>query len=88
MTVVLPPKPREGRPCNGCGLCCIVEPCPVARILYGEDVQAPCPALIIDQHRSWCGVVVAEPRINPERPLALAMGIGTGCDSYVEGIDP
>ena len=24
-----PPKPAEGAPCNGCGLCCLAEPCPL-----------------------------------------------------------
>ena len=27
-----PPKPPEGAPCNGCGLCCLAEPCPLGML--------------------------------------------------------
>ena len=28
-----PLKPAEGQPCNGCGVCCLVEPCPLGMVL-------------------------------------------------------
>ncbi|ODU61599.1 MAG: hypothetical protein ABT02_00105 [Comamonadaceae bacterium SCN 68-20] len=28
-----PPKPARGAPCNGCGLCCLAEPCPLGMLL-------------------------------------------------------
>jgi len=28
-----PPKPPEGAPCNGCGVCCLAEPCPVGMLV-------------------------------------------------------
>lgn len=31
-----PAKPAPGQPCNGCGVCCLVEPCPLGRLLSGR----------------------------------------------------
>jgi hypothetical protein len=28
-----PPKPAPGQPCNGCGVCCLYEPCPLGSVL-------------------------------------------------------
>lgn len=28
-----PAKPSEGQPCNGCGICCIAEPCPLGMLI-------------------------------------------------------
>ena len=28
-----PSKPVPGTPCNGCGVCCLVEPCPLGMVL-------------------------------------------------------
>lgn len=28
-----PSKPAPGAPCNGCGLCCLAEPCPLGIVL-------------------------------------------------------
>lgn len=28
-----PSKPAWGQPCNGCGVCCLVEPCPLGQLL-------------------------------------------------------
>lgn len=39
-----PAKPELGRPCNGCGLCCLVEPCPLGMALSGRRTGA-CEAL-------------------------------------------
>jgi hypothetical protein len=37
-------KPALGEPCNGCGVCCLVEPCPLGMALSGRRVGA-CAAL-------------------------------------------
>ncbi len=39
-----PQKPDEGLPCNGCGVCCLVEPCPLGVLLSGRRHGA-CDAL-------------------------------------------
>lgn len=36
-------KPKEGDPCNGCGVCCLSEQCPVSVEVFGN--QELCPAL-------------------------------------------
>jgi hypothetical protein len=28
-----PHKPALGQPCNGCGVCCLAEPCPLGQLL-------------------------------------------------------
>ena len=30
------PKPLPGTPCNGCGVCCLLEPCPLGVVLSGR----------------------------------------------------
>jgi hypothetical protein len=39
-----PAKPALGAPCNGCGLCCLVEPCPVG-MLVSRKRHGACAAL-------------------------------------------
>ncbi len=39
-----PPKPREGAPCNGCGICCLTEPCPLG-VLLSKRRRGACVAL-------------------------------------------
>jgi hypothetical protein len=53
-----PGTPALGAPCNGCGVCCIAEPCPLSRLLLGHRSGA-CPALIWDAAalRYACGMV-------------------------------
>lgn len=29
-------KPAPGAPCNGCGVCCLLEPCPLGMVLSGR----------------------------------------------------
>jgi hypothetical protein len=45
-----PRKPAEGAPCNGCGVCCTVQPCPLGMVLSGRRTGA-CAAL------QWDGTV-------------------------------
>jgi len=44
-----PPKPPEGAPCNGCGVCCLAEPCPVG-MLVSRKRHGACDLL------RWSGV--------------------------------
>jgi hypothetical protein len=72
-----PEKPPWGAPCNGCGVCCLSEPCPVGAVLSRRR-QGVCVALHWDegQVRYHCGALVQPGRVLrqvlPEmlRPLA------------------
>jgi hypothetical protein len=39
-----PLKPGLGEPCNGCGVCCLLEPCPLGVLLSGSR-RGECLAL-------------------------------------------
>ena len=39
-----PAKPVLGAPCNGCGVCCLVEPCPLG-MLISRRRRGACDAL-------------------------------------------
>ena len=39
-----PKKPAEGATCNGCGVCCLTEPCPLGALLSGRR-RGACDAL-------------------------------------------
>lgn len=43
--VEAPAKPAAGQPCNGCGVCCAAEPCPVARVFLSQS-RGACRALV------------------------------------------
>ena len=53
-----PPKPPVGAPCNGCGVCCLAEPCPLGAVLSGRRSGA-CDALRWSDadHIYRCGAV-------------------------------
>jgi hypothetical protein len=94
-----PPKPRPGQACNGCGVCCLVAPCPLGMLLSGRRHGA-CQALRWDegQHLYRCGALLQSAQggqgvLPPSlrflsRPLsALAqrwIAAGIGCDSDLE----
>ena len=92
-----PAKPATGAPCNGCGICCAAEPCPVSRYLLGHRAGA-CPALQWHepQHRYVCGMVAAPAgfmRWLPEslqapfrRLIRRWIAAGIGCDSDVRAV--
>lgn len=87
-----PSKPSLGAPCNGCGVCCLAEPCPVGIVVSGRR-RGPCRALVWSdaERRYRCGVVTEPARFVP-RPLAPAVAAlarrwisaGSGCDADVE----
>lgn len=43
-----PAQPRWGEPCNGCGVCCLLRPCPVG-IVLSRRLKGPCAALRWDE---------------------------------------
>lgn len=90
-----PAKPALGQRCNGCGVCCAAEPCPVARLFLWQ-FQGPCQALMWDQsqQRYFCGLL-QQPRTYLrylptmlERPFqrytASRIAADTACDSVAE----
>ena len=62
-----PPKPDYGAGCNGCGVCCAAEPCPVAHVFLFQ-LSGKCRALLWQDEASRyvCGMVVC-----PDRYLRL-----------------
>lgn len=88
-----PPKPASGEPCNGCGICCLLEPCPVG-ILVSRHRHGRCAALtwVDTEQRYRCGMVM-QPAAHLPRWLRwstplwrrwslrlIAAGIGCDCD--------
>lgn len=84
-----PPKPAVGVPCNGCGVCCSYAPCPLSRLLLGHRA-GKCPALVWQESRYACGLVVAPTglaRWLPRRFVLrwIAAGKGCDCDAEIDG---
>ena len=89
------PKPVWGEPCNGCGVCCATEPCPVG-MLISRKRQGACKALLwnAEERRYRCGVVSEPQHFMAPRWLAamaprfamrmISAGSGCDCDLTVE----
>ncbi|WP_298013442.1 hypothetical protein [uncultured Aquabacterium sp.] len=88
-----PPKPAEGQPCNGCGVCCLAEPCPVG-VLVSRRRTGACAALQWSDagRRYVCGLMgetdVAPTATRPAWPRRLwrhwvrrVIASGIGCDA-------
>ncbi len=85
-------KPPFGAACNGCGVCCATEPCPLGMILSARR-RGACAALRWNPagSRYSCGAVSAPATVLPAvlRPLAPLFGrlarrwisAGSGCDT-------
>lgn len=90
-----PPKPPEGAPCNGCGVCCALETCPVARLRFLRR-DGPCPALEWDGEEALyrCGLLRHPAVYFPLLPRRLSVWLGRrmarwiaagqGCDCSAE----
>ena len=76
-----PDKPAYGAPCNGCGVCCAAELCPLGRLVYRRKA-GPCPALIWkpEDGRHFCGLATGPLSFLTRRWIAA----GIGCDSDAE----
>ena len=87
-----PAKPAWGAACNGCGVCCAAEPCPIGVLVSGRR-SGSCKALEWRdaEQRYVCGVVSEPDRylgVGSDRlgralsALARRMiSAGSGCDS-------
>lgn len=76
----LPPKPKFGAACNGCGLCCALELCIAGEMAF-PGAQAPCPALKLrsDGKGTYCELVATEISAGLAPMLQESLGIGKGC---------
>ena len=95
LRVEAPAKPAVGAPCNGCGVCCMSEPCPVGMLL-SRRLSGACAALEFseDVSRYRCGLIADAARWLPRAmrwcaPLVARLAsrfiaAGRGCDSDVE----
>lgn len=93
--VLAPAKPAVGRPCNGCGVCCASEPCPIG-MLVSHRRQGACAALAWheDARMYRCGMIEKPAAHLPaalrwSAPLVARLArrfvaAGIGCDSSVE----
>lgn len=92
-----PPKPPEGAPCNGCGVCCLAEPCPVG-MLVSRKRHGACDLLRWSgaQGRYVCGLL-ADGQADEAGGLAMPLwrrlwrawarrliSAGSGCDASIE----
>ena len=87
-----PPKPAETAACNGCGVCCAAEPCPIGVLVTGRRSGA-CAALLWNgaARMDRCGLVGAPGTVLPWLPAAVApllsrlarrwISAASGCDS-------
>ncbi len=85
-----PAKPAWGAACNGCGVCCAAEPCPIGVLVSGRR-SGSCQALEWRdaEQRYACGVVSAPERYLGAGRLGRALSAlarrmisaGSGCDS-------
>lgn len=82
-----PPKPAFGAPCNGCGVCCLAEPCPLG-VLLSRRTTGACEALRWQGGRYACGALTAQPSgwIGRWRGWLVRRWIaaGAGCDCSLE----
>lgn len=90
-----PEKPVVGAPCNGCGVCCSLMPCPLSRWLL-RHCRGSCPALtwLAEEQRYGCGLVIRPAAFLtwlPPRWAGFArlfarrwIAVGVGCDCDAE----
>ena len=90
-----PAKPAVGATCNGCGVCCLAEPCPVGMLLSRRR-RGACVALRWDDadRRYLCGVVAQPQAVLRWLPRFAAKGVarwarrvisaGSGCDAALD----
>ena len=79
-----PPKPLHGAPCNGCGVCCASEPCPLGMVASLRRTGA-CTALRWHEaeQRYRCGLL-AGGRGPVSRLAARWISAGSGCDCTLQ----
>ena len=89
-----PAKPAPGQPCNGCGVCCAAEPCPLGMLLTRRR-RGACRALQWQDGPGLyrCGVLAEPGRWLPGLPAGWArwlarrwIAAGQGCDSDLQTV--
>ena len=87
-----PAKPPEAAPCNGCGVCCAAEPCPIGVLVSGR-LTGSCAALSWNDDAGLyrCGLVSAPGEVLRWLPGIVAPTVSrlarrwisssSGCDS-------
>ena len=90
-----PLKPAIGGACNGCGVCCAWQPCPLG-MLVSARFSGACRALLWDggTQRYQCAMVWAPQAVWPRLPAPLRapltwlarrwIAAGAGCDSELD----
>lgn len=78
-----PAKPAVGEPCNGCGVCCLAEPCPLGALL-SRRLKGACVALQWDGARYVCGALTAQPSGVRGWLVRRWISSGSGCDCSLE----
>lgn len=91
---VAPAKPALGAPCNGCGVCCLAEPCPLGCVISRRRTGA-CDALRWSEVDGLyrCGAISDAPGVLGPRwawaaPLLRRLArrwiaAGVGCDAAI-----
>ena len=91
-----PAKPAAGATCNGCGVCCTWQPCPLGVLVSGGRREGACDALRWDDtaRRYLCAMVSDPQAVWPRMPSVLDRGLrglarrwiaaGKGCDCHAE----
>jgi len=85
-----PAKPARGDACNGCGVCCLAEPCPVGMLVSLKRVGA-CAALRRDtaQQRYRCGMMATRTGWWSDllrRLMKRYIAAGAGCDADAQAV--
>lgn len=90
-----PAKPAEGAVCNGCGVCCAWQPCPLG-VLASRRLHGACSALRWDDATGLyrCALVQDPASVWPALPRLLHgpvarlarrwIAAGAGCDCSAE----
>lgn len=96
-----PAKPAVGAACNGCGLCCAWQPCPLGVVVSGRRHGACAALWWSEADRQYrCAMVSGARRLWPRLPglaeralqrLArrwIAAGVGCDCSAEVDTSAP